>query len=76
MSGYDTSPSGLSAAGGRGEAVLRDAKAGSPKGTAGTHSDRPEAPHVGQSGIASRSINKPAATKPSGSTSDTGRMKP
>jgi hypothetical protein len=76
MTGYDTSPSGLSAAGSKADSVLRDAKAGSAKGTSGTYSDRPEAPHVGPGGISSRNINKPATPRPSGSTADTGRKQP
>jgi hypothetical protein len=76
MTGYDTSPSGISAAGSRADMVLRDAKAGSAKGTSGTYSDQPAASQVGPGGIASRAINKAATPKPSGSTSDTGRDKP
>ena len=76
MPGYDTSPSGLSAAGSKADMVLRDAKAGSQKGASGTYTDRPDVPHVGPSGVAGRAINKPATPRPSGSTADTGRMKP
>lgn len=72
----DTSPSGISAAGRKADMVLRDAKAGSPKGASGTYSDRPEAPSRGAASVAANAINKPATPRPSGSTADTGRMKP
>jgi hypothetical protein len=76
MPGYNTSPSGLSAVGSKGDAALSAAKAGSPKGSSGTYSDRPEAPYAGPAGVSGNSINKPAVPKPAGSTSDTGREKP
>ena len=73
---YDTSPSGLSAAGSKADAVLRDAKSGNPKGSSGTYSDPAEAPSRGEASVAANSINKPATPRPSGSTADTGREKP
>lgn len=76
MPGYNTSPSGLSAAGSKGDALLNAAKAGSPKGSSGTYSDVAEAASRGEASINSNEINKPAAPKPAGSTSDTGREKP
>lgn len=76
MSGYDTSPSGLAAAGRKADSVLRDAKNGNPKGSSGTYSDQSEAPSRGEASIGANSINKPATPRPSGSTADTGREKP
>ena len=64
MPGYNTSPSGLSAVGSKGDAALSAAKAGSPKGSSGTYSDRPEAPQAGPGSISSNAINKPASPKP------------
>ncbi len=76
MPGYNTSPSGLSAAAGKQDAALSMAKAGSAKGSSGVYSDRSESPSRGQASIASNFINKSASPRPSGSTADTGREKP
>lgn len=64
MSGYDTSPSGINQAEAKGDTTVRQAKAGNPKGSAGTHSDAPEKPYVGQPSIARNEENKPAPARP------------
>lgn len=75
-SGYPTTPQGLQQAAAKQEAALNDAKAGSPKGTSGVYSDRNPQVDASPSGISDRFINKPASPRPSGSTADTGRVKP
>lgn len=72
----DTSPSGNAKQGAQGDAIVADAKAGSPKSTTNTYADRLEAPHKGPASIAANSINKPGTPRPSGSTADTTREKP
>ena len=75
---YDTSPTGLNAAGKKGDAILRDAKAGSPLGASGTYSDQPNAAEPQAPGTINRNFvnthQNSAGT--AGSTSDTGREKP
>ena len=61
---YDTSPSGISKAESKADATIRQANAGSPKGSAGTHSDAREKPYVGQPGIARNEENKAAPARP------------
>lgn len=75
---YDTSPSGLKAAGSKGEATLRDAKAGSPLGTSGTYTDaknaaEPQAPGTINKNFVNTHQNSGGTA---GSTGDTGREKP
>lgn len=64
MSGYDTSPSGVSKAEAKHQMVIRDKKAGNPKGSAGTHSDVRERPYVGPPSIPRNEINKPGPSRP------------
>lgn len=74
---YDTSPSGLTAAGAKDARVISDAKAGSPKGASNTYSDQPNAASPDQGTIAANFVNSHTAEQPmAGSTSDTGREKP
>ena len=64
MSSYDTSPSGISQKEAKDAMTIRDAKAGSPKGSAGTHSDAKEKPYVGKPGVARNEINKAGPARP------------
>ncbi len=77
-SGYDTSPSGLAGAGRKGDAILRDAKAGSPLGASGTYSDaknaaEPQAPGTINKNFVNTHQNSGGLA---GSTGDIGREKP
>lgn len=74
---YDTSPAGHAAGGRKQDASLADQKAGSPLGASGTYNDAANAAQPNEGTIGRNFVNShPAAPKPSGSTSDTGRMKP
>lgn len=74
---YDTSKSGINAAGSKQSGIIRDAKAGSPKGASGTYSDRPNAADPDKSTIARNFVNSHSnGQSTSGSTSDTGRKQP
>ena len=74
---YDTSKSGLNAAGTKQAGIISDAKAGSPKGASDTYSDRPNAADPDKGTIAANFVNSHTAEQPlSGSTGDTGREKP
>lgn len=74
---YDTSPAGISAGASKQNAALAGHKAGSPLGASGTYTDVPDAANPNEGTIARNETNShPAAPKPAGSTSDTGRMKP
>ena len=76
-SGYDTSKSGKDGEARKGSKIIADAKAGSPKGTSGTYSDRPNAADPNKGTIARNFVNSHTAEQPmSGSTADTGRKKP
>ena len=77
-SGYDTSPSGIAGAGRKGEAILQDAKAGSPLGASGTYSDAKNAAEPQAPGTIDRNfVNSHQNTSGTAdSTSDTGREKP
>jgi hypothetical protein len=61
---YDTSPSGINQKEAKDAMTQRDAKAGSPKGSAGTQSDVREKPYVGKPGVARNEINKGAPARP------------
>lgn len=61
---YDTSPSGINQQEAKDQMKIREAKAGSPKGSAGTHSTVREKPYVGKPGIAANEENKPAPARP------------
>lgn len=76
MSAYDTSPSGHAAQARKDEMVIREAKAGSPKGTSGAYSNPGNTASPSEATVSRNNINKPAMPKPPGSTSDTGRAKP
>jgi hypothetical protein len=74
---YDTSKSGINAAGSKADATIRDAKAGSPLGSSGTYSDAGNAANPDQGTIASNETNTHRGeSSTSGSTSDTGRKSP
>ena len=74
---YDTSKSGINAAGSKQSGIISDAKAGSPKGASNTYSDVSNAASPDKSTIAANNINSHSnGQSTSGSTSDTGRMKP
>jgi hypothetical protein len=74
---YDTSKAGLAAAGNKQDGIIRDAKAGSPKGVSGAYDDRPNTASPDKGTIAANSINSHTAAQPlAGSTGDTGREKP
>lgn len=64
MMAYDTSPSGMSKGAAKAEATMRDARAGSPKGSAGTHSTVRDKPYAGKASIARNATNKPAPARP------------
>ena len=74
---YDTSPAGIAAGAAKQSKDLANQKAGSPKGASGTYNDAPNAASPDEGTIAQNEMNShPAAPKPAGSTSDTGRTKP
>lgn len=74
---YNTSPAGIVAGAAKQSKDLANQKAGSPLGASGTYNDVPNAATPDKGTIAKNEINShPAAPKPAGSTSDTGRMKP
>lgn len=77
MPGYDTSPSGQAAEGRKGDMIISDAKAGSPKGASGAYSDAGNQAEPDRSTIARNFVNSHQnSAGTTGSTSDTGRMKP
>lgn len=74
---HDTSPSGQAVTAAKQNAALADAKAGSPKGTSGTYSDRPNMASPSEATIAKNETNThPGGNKPAGDTGDTGRKQP
>ena len=60
----DTSPSGINQKEARDAMTQREAKAGSPKGSAGTHSNVRERPYVGPPSVSRNEINKGAPARP------------
>lgn len=74
---YDTTTSGLSAAGARQSATISDAKAGSPKGASGTYTDKKNTASPDEGTIARNFVNSHSNGQTTArSTSDTGREKP
>lgn len=76
MPAYPTSPSGIAAAKSKHESVIQAAKRGTPLQSSGTLNNVRNTASPSPSTISRNNINKSASAKPSGSTSDTGRMKP